>query len=855
MAATTAAAATDSPAAEAPSVVTTQLAPPQVSREAVKQWQPLRVLKANRSFSLSQDDGLKVGYVLAVTQDRFGRVWIGGEAGLQWYDGIRLSAPLSLPFEDSAAPGKADAPRTEQPLTRVGLLHAQGDTLFIGSGPRLIAYDLIHHTFKASHSDGSGWQTPRPLNGSDKLSPSQRSWCVLDERSIVLVEEIGGGELTHIDLQTGRRKIIATQDSQDRRLQMGLTCQSGTAMWLMINRERVEAKAYRFRDAWSSSLKLQRGSFQNNFATLEAQSVLLAKSTTTAWMSTLQGVVEIDFERRTVTPQVAMNEKLRPILAEMPANTHWRINRRSEGAYLYAGGASFVAANDNGELERLDGRWLKSPSNNLQPPVRAVLETNHEGHATRWILRGDWLQATPVDKQRPVQSFNVHPDETRSFSNDVSGLCPSSAGGLWVLSAQGQMGLQILGDAHTLWSKPIPSDTRRWHCGRSGVTLFAENAITLLQHTVSGGVDTVLSRRYLLNPRTIHSQADHFSEFIPGRLMYFTRAEVGELDTETNQLRSYRPPGLFPITRLRAFSESAEHSGQPDNAVLANGTSWWRFNLSTGEFDALGETPAVPSASGHVAHALQDSPARWLVLTADGTIQDIQITPEGKLGTTSTYLPASALQGLLPYCMFQDRSKALWIGTSQGLVRVDANRNVQFSGVNGSQEGADFNEGACASGSDGRIYMGGLVGWVAINPAAVTSPMPLPAPEVQRYALNDQGWTNWDKDALSLPRDTGLIRFEVGALGSALHTPVNVRYRLLGHNEQWREQPASLPIEFSGLAPGHYELQYGLATGNQRGETISQLSLTIHPHWWASPWAWACYTLLTLGFLFIWCLY
>ena len=197
-------------------------------------------------------------------------------------------------------------------------------------------------------------------------------------------------------------------------------------------------------------------------------------------------------------------------------------------------------------------------------------------------------------------------------------------------------------------------------------------------------------------------------------------------------------------------------------------------------------------------------------------------------------------------CVVADEMGYIWIGTYEGLTRLDpsSGRMTTYHQTDGISD--DEFSMRCAVSTPGRnIILGGMHGLTSI---AISDLLPPSAPVcmmeyltldneiVQDLAINPE---------VSLPYDNQGIDFSYTTLHYGSAAPV-LRYRMEGFDPAWSVQRDEEHLYYSHLPAGRYTLRLSLASGS--GTDVEQtVRVVVRPAPWATPvMRWLVYPLLGL---------
>lgn len=165
------------------------------------------------------------------------------------------------------------------------------------------------------------------------------------------------------------------------------------------------------------------------------------------------------------------------------------------------------------------------------------------------------------------------------------------------------------------------------------------------------------------------------------------------------------------------------------------------------------------------------------------------------------------------YAVESDQSGRLWLSSDRGLVSV--NPETQQVRPFGSAEGIkelEFNRASHHRGQDGKLYFGGIHGFLAFDPmktSSITSVVPTGVGlvdfllfESESSELRSVRAECHRNNRVTMGHEDGFALIRVCTLGSPFASQV-MRYRILGQADLWQE---SFQTEFriGGLTPGEF---------------------------------------------------
>lgn len=256
----------------------------------------------------------------------------------------------------------------------------------------------------------------------------------------------------------------------------------------------------------------------------------------------------------------------------------------------------------------------------------------------------------------------------------------------------------------------------------------------------------------------------------------------------------------------------------------------------------------------------------WLWIVNYNSYSDVEIfdTKHYKFFTIN------ALNKYVLNSVVEDNDGNMWFGTTNGLVRlkVEDAAKRKFSSYcynTGTQRNQYFNERCAFHLSDGRLLFGATDGYMLFNPREIThqkSDVSKPNLMFTALRINSQyvnPSTPDDKEAicqsdfsfikhldLKYNKNNLLLEF---CPRNAMHNAFgNYYYKVEGLSKEWMSLN-NYQILLSNLRPGTYTIRIKEQPNQLSAESIEYeaLTITIHPPFWLSTWAYLIYIVLILG--------
>jgi ligand-binding sensor domain-containing protein len=326
-----------------------------------------------------------------------------------------------------------------------------------------------------------------------------------------------------------------------------------------------------------------------------------------------------------------------------------------------------------------------------------------------------------------------------------------------------------------------------------------------------------------------------------------------------DQLWMYGSHGIAQLRPDGAGGYRAEvHASQPNSAwdlfdgLYEGSDGWWwiparngirRFNPEQRRWHILTRSNA-PLAAEWIHQVVEQPTGVYWLATRGGGLQRIDLRT-GNLSDRrrwSEVEPPPESQSPIRYSILPDVKGNLWLAGGRGLDRYDPRRDhwLHFDTSSGLQQ-LEFNHGAAARLSDGRLVFVGLNGLTVVRPELIDDQRPPPLPrwrgvQVEGGPLRNSG------DLISLAYDKRALTVHYLALD--YDSPGGIRYRYRLHRDSaWIDVGDQRQLHFAELASGEYRLELQAAYNN--GDWPARaIGLQIHI---ASPWYGRWTTWLSLG--------
>ena len=260
--------------------------------------------------------------------------------------------------------------------------------------------------------------------------------------------------------------------------------------------------------------------------------------------------------------------------------------------------------------------------------------------------------------------------------------------------------------------------------------------------------------------------------------------------------------------------------------------------------------------SNNISQALADAKRGIWLATNEGLVL---LPSADDLKRFEVYGVRAGLPDHQVRAILQDGQGRIWASTPTSIVCLD-NATGRFH--NYSQLGnpgiGGFMEGACATAADGSMVFGSPGGACYFHPretAAMRRVSPVRIALCEVYSPTEDGnrvqRCRPDADgqiAADYQQNTLRIAYTVGDYAQV--DDVEYSYLMRGLNDEWYYNGTDHDVMFRSLRPGKYEfvLRAKLKSQDWSDAATTRLSIRIAPPLWQTWWAHACYLLLAVAF-------
>ncbi len=778
----------------------------------------------------TQYQGLSSNSVQRLLQDRRGFVWVGTNDGLNRFDGYRFKV-----FRHD----EADLGSISDNWIHSLCEDSRGN-LWVGTSAGLDRYNRRTGTFEHFPHDttGSGDKVVNRVN-SILEDRSGRLW-IGTEMGVYRLDPVTR-RFTGFRCDLGRSFGSAEQHA-------GLLAEGPDGkLWVSSRRGLV-----RFDPASGRYTFFDFGTTRDGSPRRVVVSAIRPAGGGGFWVATDGGLFRFDpaLGRYTPFPLVVPglaadpNDSSLNDLVETPADGLWVASR---------GGLYQVGTDGRVRLHRSD----PASSHGLNHRIVSCLLIDRSG--VLWAgTYGGGLNLMAADRFR-FRAWPFLPDSPRSPADwTVWSFAEDGEGKLWVGTQGGLNRFDPANGIFEVW-RHVEGDPRSLADSDVRSVLPAEGGCVWV--ATRQGVNLLHPRRGVLkwfhrvgpDPRGL---SDNFVRCLfrdsRQRIWLGTNNGLNRMDNAVKGVfRNWQPAGSTPERLLFEVRTIVEDARRPEILWLGTSQGLFRFDTTTETLDRvewIRDGRRSNAIREYVFSILQvpgdPTDDLWLGVRGQGLLRVNRRTGACRAVTTRDGLPSDDVYGLL-----SDGQGGLWLGTNNGLCHyVPAAGAIQIFDATDGLPCSEFNAGACFRSSDGRLYFGGINGYLGFFPRvpslrSVAPPVAITGFEAQGMPVAVAGDIS-EREEIELPWNLPSFTLSFAALDFSTPRRNRYAYRLEGAHDEWVPCGAHREVTFANLPPGVYTFRVkGCNPAGAWNQEGAALRIVIPPPFWRTRWAYALYAL------------
>lgn len=262
--------------------------------------------------------------------------------------------------------------------------------------------------------------------------------------------------------------------------------------------------------------------------------------------------------------------------------------------------------------------------------------------------------------------------------------------------------------------------------------------------------------------------------------------------------------------------------------------------------------------SNAVNSMMQDSRGRIWVATREGVV----LFPN--IDNPDIYEVFSMQEGLnnsQVRAISEDREGNIWISTNGGISRLNESTKQFYNYIH--QDGVplgDFMDGSTCISQDGMLFFGSQNGVCYFDPQKLCSVQIVSPVTITQFSVFSKQAESKDI-GLSIPLSSGMVeltheqntfKISFNVLDYTQSPQVEFAYMLEGLENIWHNTQGENQVTFRNIPPGKYKFKVKTRFRNQEWEdSIASLTIEIDPPFWLTWYAKSFYTLLVVAIAYL----
>lgn len=282
-------------------------------------------------------------------------------------------------------------------------------------------------------------------------------------------------------------------------------------------------------------------------------------------------------------------------------------------------------------------------------------------------------------------------------------------------------------------------------------------------------------------------------------------------------------------------------------------TGLYKINTANGQ--VIGHYSYRPGSDNSLGHLSPSDVIQYndsLMLIAGSTLDVLNLCSNKITSVTEKEgLPSSMLQNLV-----RDRNGFVWIGTAEGLLRYNLEKNI-FS-IPSRQEGFidEYIEmGPATLLKDGRITMGTSHDVLVFDPRKTFADLEVPPVHITEFfcgslLLSPDSLLKMDRVTLDY-RKTG-FSLSFSTMSELQKNQLTYYYKLEGIDKDWIQTNGLQKVQYNYLPSGNYVFRIKAVNGYGKSSPVTMMKIYVRPPFWKTGWFIALLALTTMliGYFF-----
>ena len=739
------------------------------------------------------EDGLSQISVMAITQDKYGAIWLGTRNGLNRYDGKQITTFKSAPFGNSLIENQ------------IQKLDSQDSLIWISTPNSISTFNLKNETFKSF-----------PLPGITTFHVGlEKIWVATKTSLYVLDTEAGEFNPQQTGLRSGEfiRSMIVSNSGehylgtnmgvwkgeadnttlipQENYQTMSLFIDSKENLWVGTNYNGL----LKFRNDQLIKNYREESDISNDFVR-DVEEDEEGK----IWVGTYRGLDAIWPDG-----SITHYENDKSISTSISHNSIWSLFKDKDGA-IWAG-TYYGGANVFHPTENIFTYYPENTRGNSSVNFRVVGQVIEDENENLYICT-DGGGLNFYDRKNGTFSYYQSNSNLNSISgNNVKSLFWHGDSVLWVGTHRGGLNAFNVRSGefknYSIDEQKIDFATEIYY-----ITGIHENLL------IATGRGCLL----------FDTEIKEFSSFLKTKHKNLISSPViSILNVDNNEFWiGTEKTGLF-----RYLKDTGVLEGYYD------------------DFENRHDTPG-----DHIYTIFQDKQQKIWIGSSNGLALYLPETNEFKIYTANEGLPGNIVYGIV-----ESRFSGLVVETDKGIsfFNEEKNRFTSISYNNGLML-RELSPNGLFLAEDGTFFVSGIEGMVSFHELDYLNLKPKSNPTITGLSINNETVSPWshpdilsssimETSAIELSRKHSSIAISISDMLFTKSNRQALEYQLEGFDEQWISATDQNKITYTNQDDGNYTFRF---RASNAPDHIRELKIIIRPPFYLSPWAIAVYVFIGL---------
>lgn len=762
--------------------------------------------------NMAVENGLSQNMVYSIFQDKTGFMWFGTMDGLNRYDGIQFR--IFKTENDNA--------KSINSNRIFSIVQDKDEKIWIGTANGIDIYDPLKESFSKFDLKTSDGKSVTGVVRDLKLDKYGNKWITVQDKGIFCYNK---GELRNYPLKDIHvREIIFDNDDNI------WVATHGYGL-LRINPESNEITRYLLDEKKINSP-------DNNI-----NSILLEDSKFILVGTENKGIQKFDIEKGIYTPCLEVGDDGKELFV--------RCMMKSDNQELWVGTETGLYIIDLKSKKFTNLKHSYNDPYSLSDNAIHSLYQDREGGV--WV--GTFFGGICYFNNAFSQFEKYYPivGENSISGKSISEFCKDDNNTIWIGTE----------DAGLNWFKPVTKTFGRSNIPAKNIhsLLYDENKLWV--GTFSGGI-------YLMDLQN-------------GKIKSYNNSLSENTIRDNNIYSIFKDSSgkiwIGSLTGLQFYNKRSDDFTRIQEGVIKKQVNYilednkgvlWFATIGDGifSFDRISNKwnhfPSMinnnDNTSKNIICMLQDTNNRlWIGTEGSGIgIYDNDTNSFKCVATSENGLPNDVI-----YKLLEDNNGYIWGSTNKGIFKLNPNdmKVVVYNHTNGLL-GDQFNYKSGFKDNNGKLYFGGVKGFVGFNPENLNINECLPSIVFNSFqiqnkevAINKNSLLNksiTQTSSIEIPYNTSVFSIGFAALSYVYPEGNSYAYKLEGRDNNWIYANQAHRVNYADLRPGNYTFRAKAANSdgiwNDAGVS---LSIKILPPWYRTLWAYLLYIISSCTVIYI----